>query len=240
MKYYLCIFNLEFFPSLKMNLFGKKKAAAPTPSPLESITKLRETLNVLEKREEFVQKKIDTVLAEAKVKAQKSDKKGALFALKKKKLYEEEITKLQGTKLTLETQIMALESATINVETLNAMKNATGTMKALHGNIDADAVDDLMADLQEERDIHNAISEAISRPGMEMFDDEELNAELAELEALEEEEVAAPVASKQPASNQTVFNFPSVPNKSVQGKSVIATEESEDERALRELEASML
>ncbi len=39
-----------------MPLFGKKKAA---PSPKESITKLRETVDMLEKREQFLQKKCD-------------------------------------------------------------------------------------------------------------------------------------------------------------------------------------
>jgi hypothetical protein len=32
-------------------------------------------------------------------------------------------------------------------------------------------VDEIMADIQEEQDISNAISEAISRPAEEMFDD---------------------------------------------------------------------
>ena len=46
-----------------MPLFGKKKT---TPPPKESIAKLRETLDMLEKREQFLQKKIDGQTAEAK------------------------------------------------------------------------------------------------------------------------------------------------------------------------------
>jgi len=38
-----------------MPLFGKKKAA---PSPKESIAKLRETVDMLEKREQYLQKKM--------------------------------------------------------------------------------------------------------------------------------------------------------------------------------------
>lgn len=38
-------------------------------------------------------------------------------------------------------------------------------MKGIRGNIDADKVDDMMEEIQEEKDIHDSISEAISRPG---------------------------------------------------------------------------
>ncbi len=36
---------------------------------------------------------------------------------------------------------------------------------------DADAVEDMMDNMQEEREIHDQIADAISRPGNEMFDD---------------------------------------------------------------------
>ena len=36
---------------------------------------------------------------------------------------------------------------------------------------DADAVEDMLDSLQEEKDIHDQIADVISRPGTEMFDD---------------------------------------------------------------------
>jgi hypothetical protein len=36
---------------------------------------------------------------------------------------------------------------------------------------DADVVEDMLDNLQEERDIHDQIADVISRPGTEMFDD---------------------------------------------------------------------
>lgn len=60
---------------------------------------------------------------------------GAMFALKRKKMYEAEVSKLQGAKITLESQVMALESAAMNVDTLKAMKTATDTMKATRQNM---------------------------------------------------------------------------------------------------------
>eukprot|EP01031_Cornospumella_fuschlensis_P035445 gene35445-42963_t len=231
-----------------MNLFGKKKQAqqpVPTQSPIETIAKLRESLNILEKREEHINKKIDASLQEAKLKSQKKDKNGALFALKRKKLYEAEVAKLQGARITMETQILSLESASVNIETFKAMKTGANAMKAMRGDIDADKVDDVMDALAEEKDIQDAISEAISRPGQDLFNDEELLDELAELDALEMEasvaNTAAPAAAVAPPP-QSVFNFPAVPTKAVTPvpSKPAAVEEDEDERALRELEASML
>jgi charged multivesicular body protein 4 len=230
-----------------MNLFGKKKAAAaPAPLPVDTIKLLRDNLLVLEKREEHIQKKIEMALNEAKQKSLKKDKNGALFALKRKKMYEAEVSKLQGARITLDSQILALESAAVNIETFKAMKSGANAMKGLRGDIDSDKVDDIMDEIQEEKDIHDSISEAISRPGQDLFNDEELLEELAELEALDLEEAEpmptaavrqAPVAAPMPSS---VFNLPSAPTGAVQPQaSQQPAAESEDERALRELQASM-
>lgn len=224
-----------------MNLFGKKKPASqgPTPvqTPLDTIKTLRDNLSTLEKREEHIQKKMEACVMEAKTKMSKNDKNGALFALKRKKMYEGEVSKLQGARITLDSQILALESAAVNMETFKAMKSGAAAMKQLHGTIDADKVDDIMDEIQEQKDIHDAISEAISRPGQDMFDDQELLDELAELDALSmETETAAPTqAAAAPAPS--VFNFPSVP--SAMPSKATPVGETDDERALRELEASM-
>jgi charged multivesicular body protein 4 len=234
-----------------MNLFGKKKAATPSQggiggvgqSPVDTIKMLRDNLITLEKREEHIQKKIEASLQEAKVKSQKKDKNGALFALKRKKMYEAEVAKLQGARITLDSQILALESAAVNIETFKAMKMGANTMKGIRGNIDADKVDEIMDEIQEEKDIHDSIAEAISRPGQDLFNDEDLLNELAELDALDMEEAVnstpqtVPQTTAQPAS---VFSFPSAPTAAVRPSAAPQTAESEDERALRELEASML
>ena len=230
-----------------MNLFGKKKVAAPVnnaPSqpPVDTIKMLRDNLIVLEKREEHIYKKIEAALTEAKQKSLKKDKNGALFALKRKKMYEAEVSKLQGARITLDSQILALESAAVNLETFKAMKAGAGAMKNMRGNIDADKVDEMMDDIQDERDIHDQISEAISRPGQDLFNDEDLLNELAELDALgleEDELAAAPAPAHSSAVPQSVFNLPSVPTSNVRPAAQLQ-QESEDDRALRELQASMM
>lgn len=56
-----------------MPLFGKKKQAPP---PKESIAKLRETLDMLEKREQYLQKKMDKEVGEAKKFMAQKNKRG--------------------------------------------------------------------------------------------------------------------------------------------------------------------
>jgi hypothetical protein len=60
---------------------------------------------------------------------------GALFELKRKKMFEAEVAKLQGARITLDSQIIALESASINMETVKAMKVGADAMKHIHGNL---------------------------------------------------------------------------------------------------------
>lgn len=124
-----------------MPLFGKKKTG---PTTKDSISKLRETLDMLEKREQFLQKKCEQQVAEAKKFMQQKNKRGkilpflqtqiaaALMCLKRKKQYEGQIEKLAGARMTIEQQVMTLEGASVSKEALDAMKMGATSMKAIH------------------------------------------------------------------------------------------------------------
>lgn len=113
--------------------------------------------------------------------------------------YEGQVEKIMGSRMTIEQQVMAIENANVNLETMNAMRSGADAMKAIHGNLliislinfrNIDKVDETMDDIREQMDLANEISEAISQPvnfGVE-FDEDELT---LELEALEQEEVDA-------------------------------------------------
>ena len=214
-----------------MNLFGKKKTVAPPTQRItneDTIQLLRASLETLEKREAHIGKRVELALAEARQKAIKKDKRGALFALKRKRLFESEITKNAGTRSTLESQISALESANLNMHIFNAMKSGAQALKGIRGDIDSDKVDEMLDEIQEEKDIHDQISDAISRPfGGDPCDDDELLQELAELEelALAEEALKAPARMGPPStvtstgeaivSPNTVFNLPTAPTTTI-------------------------
>ena len=57
------------------------------------------------------------------------------MALKRKKAYEKEVDKIMGSRMTIETQVMAIENANVNLETMNAMKMGSDAMKQIHGHL---------------------------------------------------------------------------------------------------------
>jgi len=56
-----------------------------------------------------------------------------MMALKRKKTYEAQLTKLSGARMTIEQQLMAIEGAHVSLEAMNAMKMGASAMKAIHG-----------------------------------------------------------------------------------------------------------
>merc|ERR1712241_1143334 len=106
-------------------------------------------------------------------------------ALKRKKRYEQQLQQIDGTLTTIEQQRNVLENANTNTEVLKTMGQAAKAMKAAHSDMDVDQVHDMMDDIAEQQDVAKEISEAISNPvafGQD-FDEDELEAELNELEA---------------------------------------------------------
>merc|ERR1712226_337456 len=85
---------------------------------------------------------------------------------------------------TLEQQREALEGANTNTAVLQTMNDAAKAMKKAHADMNVDEVHDMMDDIAEQQDVAKEISEAISNPvafGQE-FDEDDLEAELEELE----------------------------------------------------------
>lgn len=235
-----------------MNWFGRKKEAkqpsavsSTTPSrssaggaartqTANTVVSLRENISTQEKREQHLEKKIEQMTAEAKDKMAKKDKKGALFCLKRKKLYEAEIDKIQNIKMTLETQVMNLESAAQNAATFQAMNAGKSAMTNIRAETDIDKVDDLMDDIKNEMDMADEISNALAQPIDPLLTDEDdLLAELQELEAEGVEEQLLEPAKKTSEPSISLpdvpsSNLPSIPN---------ATKAEEDE--LKQLEAEL-
>jgi len=194
-------------------MFGRSEKAAPI-TPGDAIQKLRETEEMLNKKQDFLEKKIDTEVAAAKKNA-KTNKRAALQALKRKKRYELQLQQIDGTLSTIEMQREALESANTNTAVLTTMNDAAKALKKANADLDVDKVQDMMDDIAEQQDVAKEISEAISNPvafGGE-YDDDELEAELNalgdELELEEQEELDKQLLDVGPAANT---NLPDVPS----------------------------
>ncbi|OXB72626.1 UNVERIFIED_CONTAM: hypothetical protein H355_002117, partial [Colinus virginianus] len=156
----------------------------------------------------------------------------ALQALKRKKRYEKQLAQIDGTLSTIEFQREALENANTNTEVLKNMGFAAKAMKAAHDNMDIDKVDELMQDIAEQQELADEISTAISKPvGFgEEFDEDEL---MAELEELEQEELDKNLLE---ISGPETVPLPNVPSISIPSKPAKKKEEEEDDD-MKELEA---
>ncbi|KAL2733479.1 charged multivesicular body protein 4b-like isoform X1 [Vespula maculifrons] len=220
---------------------GKKEPVAP--STAEAIQKLRETEDMLIKKQDFLESKIELEIQTAKKNGTKN-KRAAIQALKRKKRYEKQLQQIDGTLSTIEMQREALESANTNTAVLTTMKGAADSLKAAHQHMDVDQVHDMMDDIAEQQDVAREISDAISNPvafGQDI-DEEELEKELEELEQeqLDKELLGIESTDELPAvPATTVPAVPSVPARTrtsndSNGNKKAKPEEDED---LKELEA---
>jgi len=212
-----------------MSYFGGRKDAKQATR--DAIVTLRQQLQMLEKKEEHLQKKVDEELKKARTNAV-TNKSAATAALRRKKAAEQELDRLAGTRLQLEMQVNTLESANFNQETMAAMKRGSDALKAIHGNLTPDKVDATMASITEQREIANEISDAISNPmnaGIDL-DEDELKNELAELEQDELNERLAG-AERAPRTSLPSLEEPS--------RQKTAIEEDDEEAQLRALQASL-
>jgi len=165
-----------------MSYFGAGRKD-PKQTARDAIVGLRQQLQMIEKKEEHLQKKIDEETRKARANAV-SNKSLATAALRRKKAAEQELDRLAGSRLQLEMQVNTLESANLNAETMAAMKKASDALKVIHGNLDMNKVDATMNAVNEQRELANEISEALSNPiysGVDL-DEDELNLELEELQ----------------------------------------------------------
>ncbi|XP_003968110.1 charged multivesicular body protein 4c [Takifugu rubripes] len=170
------------------------------PTPQEAIHKLRETEEMLTKKQDFLEKRIEQELMTAKKHGTKN-KQAALRALKKKKRLEQQLVQIDGTLSTIEFQREALENSHTNTEVLKNMGFAARALEKVHKDINIDKIDDMMQDITEQQDRAQEISDAISRPFGDVYDEDELLAELQELQDQDMEE-----------SMESMGGLPSVPS----------------------------
>nr|CAD1839337.1 unnamed protein product [Ananas comosus var. bracteatus] len=191
-------------------IFGKPQEQT---NALATLDKLNETLEMLEKKEKVLLKKAAAEVERAKEFTRAKNKRAAIQCLKRKRLYEQQIEQLGNFQLRIHDQMIMLEGAKATTETVDALRTGAAAMKAMQKATNIDDVDKTMDEINEQTENMKQIQEALSAPiGIAAdFDEDELEAELEELEGAELEEqllqpaTTAPVApvhvpaGKQPA-----------------------------------------
>ncbi|CAB9496073.1 body protein 4B [Seminavis robusta] len=192
-------------------LFGSKKKSTTAPVENSGVTvmKLRDNIANQEKREAHLMARMEQLTIEAKQKKAKGDKRGALFAMKKRKLHENELAKIENVKMTLETQAISLEGATQNISTFDAMKTGNSAMKSIRKMFGVEKVDQLLDDTKDEMELQQEVNMALTQPlDPYLADDEDLLAELQALEAEDSKATMWPVAPSRPVKTPTKQGAP--------------------------------
>lgn len=231
-----------------MGLFGssKKPTAQTNVSSTEAINRMRATLDILSKKEAHLESRMAAESATA-LSSASSNRSAALLALHRRKLLTKHRDQTRAARFNLELQLMAIENATLNLETMEAMRQGSLAIKALHGAVSVERVDETMEEIREQMEVAQEISEAIASPlgaaGLGMVvDEDELD---AELEALQQEELDKALLSapplKAPIKTTTptqIKSSPTITSSTVNPTPVEDNDDEDDE--LERLRAKML
>uniref|UniRef100_A0A9I9CJQ3 Vacuolar protein sorting-associated protein 32 homolog 2 n=1 Tax=Cucumis melo TaxID=3656 RepID=A0A9I9CJQ3_CUCME len=203
-----------FVSTMFNRLFGKPKQEA---NALATLEKLSETLEMLEKKENVLVKKAAAEVERAKEFTRVKNKResihshcnlfpAAIQCLKRKRLYEQQIEQLGNFQLRIHDQMIMLEGAKATTETVDALRTGASAMKAMQKATNIDDVDKTMDEINEQTENMKQIQEALSAPigAAADFDEDELEAELEDLESAELEEQLLQPASTAPAAPVSV------------------------------------
>ncbi|EPY37129.1 charged multivesicular body protein 4 [Strigomonas culicis] len=221
-------------------MFGKNKQAKPDTkrgtSSSATVEKLDTSIDLLEKREGILQKKIETELGNAKQFYAKKNTQGALACMKRKKTYEDQLISIGAQKNNMETLKFTLQQQSMNKEIIEAQMSAKNELKKENKRMNADKIEDTMDDLIEEMDKANQVSQALQQPLDSNFvDEDDLMAEL-ELE-MDESALEAPAQTTHVETK--LPQMPAVPSSKLPAKPKVMSKEEEDEEALRLLEREL-
>ncbi|KAL9225623.1 hypothetical protein vseg_001525 [Gypsophila vaccaria] len=175
--------------SMLSRLFGKPRDEAAASSTLATLDKLNEALEMLEKKEQVLIKKAAAEIERAKEYTRAKNKRAAIQCLKRKRLYEQQVEQLGNFQLRIHDQMIMLEGAKATTETVDALRSGAKAMKAMQKATNIDDVDKTMDEINEQTENLRQIQDALAAPiGANDFDEDELEAELEELEGAELEE----------------------------------------------------
>lgn len=204
--------------ALDMRLFARaKKAPSAEEAAIETqraIARLNEHSQMTEKRIEFKQKEADSHRASAKrfmMMQTTSSRQKALAELKRARMIDAQLNQMYAQLEKITSVRDSLDGASFQHQTIKAMQTAAESMRNMNvqfteasGGQDPSAV---MEDITDQMNQAADISEALSKPlGSAMvFDEDELEAELAAMEQEVFDEHFNTIAASEPSRHQPVF-----------------------------------
>eukprot|EP00760_Papus_ankaliazontas_P003239 PhM_4_TR11510/c0_g2_i1/m.40827/K12194/CHMP4, SNF7, VPS32; charged multivesicular body protein 4 len=156
-------------------IFGgnKNEAAASAPrnatpppnggrAPKSNVEALNEKVDIIEKRQEVLEMKIDKEMEKAKAALAKKNKNLATQCLQRKKIYENQLEKLRQQHMNVERLKLAVEENVINAEVMSAQRLAAQDLQRLQRGMDPATVD---RDMENMRDLMEKNKRGLRRAG---------------------------------------------------------------------------
>jgi len=208
--------------------FGSKKKKQA--SAREANEKLQETIDLLEKKVDFLQTLIDKQVELAKGHVKTGHKKALIGCLKKKNVLAENMEKLSDAKLNLEVQQMTISHAATTREYMSAVEFSTQVLRDLNSAIDTNEIPNILDNAAAAMEDANYAADLLGEPlNPTPFDDDQLLKEWEQEQSLTKDEEL----------RQLEKQLLSVDAVTVPAKKVSMQELSEDEQ-LKELERMVI
>lgn len=171
---------------------SKADTAAETA---DVIADLQDKIQLLDKKTTQLDKKVQQHTRDALACKQSGDKQGALLHLRRRKDVLKEVESAQSMSLTLEQQVLALGGAVMRMSVVEGLRRGRDQLAKLHAKMDADGVEDLMAEFEELRAEGEEIDDAFKRASgvADLAEDDDLADEFERL-GMEEHHMRDPVA----------------------------------------------
>eukprot|EP01130_Rhizamoeba_saxonica_P003516 TRINITY_DN147_c0_g1_i3.p1 TRINITY_DN147_c0_g1~~TRINITY_DN147_c0_g1_i3.p1 ORF type:complete len:218 (-),score=57.63 TRINITY_DN147_c0_g1_i3:29-682(-) len=210
-----------------MNLFGRAKQQPKSDTP-QVLKNMRDQLNVLEKRQQYIEKKMLEEVNRARKLVKSNNRKGAILCLKRKRMLDKQAQQIMGAIMTIETQLMTIEGHTTNLLAMQSMRMATNTLRDLNNGMDIDDIADTFDDIQDQMEIAQEIGDVIGQDiGMD-YDTQDLE---SELDFIINEQIEQELMGLTPVPQQDILIDP-VPKEASQVSTPLPSAEDQELAAL--------
>ncbi len=129
-------------------LFGKKKEEKKKADPEKAMQMITMNIDNISKRQQVLEIKSKGLVQEALKQKKSKNNRGAILALKKKKLVDQEMNKIDGMKMLLEQQKLQLEGASFDGDIFVALKGAGEAITQVRAGVNIDEFEKMKEDIE--------------------------------------------------------------------------------------------
>jgi len=191
---------------------GDRKPTSTGTGVVKTIGKLKKTDKTLEQKITLKEKKIAALKRQAKAKAKKGDKKGAIFCIRQIKLNQKNVEKMEKFRLNIQAQIQSLEDASTTALVADGMKATNAQLHTIQRNMNVEEIEDTRAALEEATADQEEIDDLLAEPmgAMGDMEDDELLGELEDI--MDAEEAPSTKVRTAARAGTTKIDLPAVPD----------------------------